>query len=235
MPRLRDLLGPVGILVVSLLFVAAGIGMVATGAEGGVPAVLFFGACAAVAVWQLWPGWVEGGFVDPEVVLKRFPGPVELRSPRRKHALLAAVALAFAGACLLMARAEPMGWKAAFLWLGVAFFGGAVPVLLLLLVKGGSLRLDRDGLSISQAWTRRVVAWSEVGEFEVAEVPPSSMPMVVFDDLGATPGRTAAANLALVGRNSGLPDSYGLPPAALAALMNAWRLRALGGVGTPLR
>lgn len=222
-------LGNYALLVVSLLFVAAGIGMVATGADGGWPALLFFGACAGIAVWQLWPELVEGSFAEPTALLGRFPGPVELRTPWRKTVFLAAFTLAFGSGCLWVVLTEPVRWwAAAFLWLGVIFFAVGIPVLLLVLAKGSTLKLAADGFTVAHAWRRRFVTWTDTGEFEVAQVPPSFTPLVVFDDVTAGSGTVASANVALVGRNSALPDSYGLSHHDLAALLNAWRDKALG-------
>jgi len=42
-------------------------------------------------------------------------------------------------------------------------------------------------------------------------------------------GRTVAKlNVSLVGRNAGLPDTYGLSADVLADLMDRWRDRAVG-------
>ena len=51
--------------------------------------------------------------------------------------------------------------------------------------------------------------------------------MVVFDD-ASRKGTLASVNVGLTGRNSALPDTYGLSTEDLASIMESWRGRALG-------
>jgi hypothetical protein len=50
---------------------------------------------------------------------------------------------------------------------------------------------------------------------------------VGYNDRSAAQRTLARANAALVGRNSSLPDTYGLTAEDLARLMSLWRVRAL--------
>jgi hypothetical protein len=52
--------------------------------------------------------------------------------------------------------------------------------------------------------------------------------MVVYDDTTQSTKSLARINIAIVGRNAGLPDTYGLSADDLARLMAQWRERALG-------
>ena len=216
-------------LLFSLLFVAGGIAMVASGAEGGWPTLLFFGFCAAVFVGQLWPGILRREGAEPADLLARFPGPVDFAMDIRRLLLLALGAGVFGGVVVWMLLHErvsgPFAW---ILWVCAAAICLSVPVLVWLAITGGVLRLTGEGFELRHGWRRRIVPWEATSEFEVASVAPSGHPLVVYDDRRAS-GRLASANAGLTGRNSGLPDSFGWPHADLAAFLNAWRARALSG------
>jgi hypothetical protein len=49
---------------------------------------------------------------------------------------------------------------------------------------------------------------------------------VVYDDINLTGRKIANLNVALVGRNAALPDTYGLSADDLARLIMLWRDRA---------
>lgn len=214
------------VLAISLFFVAAGIGMVATGSEGGWPALLFFGVCAAVAVWQLWPSLIERREARVEDLLTAYPGPLELRASPAKHLFLVLASGIFAGTCAWMAwRSEGGTFLNAVLLLGAAFFGFGSLVSLALVVRGGALVLGEEGFKLLHWGRPRVVRWRDVGAFQVAEVPPSATLMVAFDDAAVADMALAKTNSALIGVNSALPDTYGLSHADLVRLLNAWRDR----------
>jgi hypothetical protein len=218
------------LLAISLLFTAAGIGMVVTGAPTGWPALLFFGMCAAVFAGQLWPQLVQQASRSPADILGAYPGPVELRTARLKTLLLMLGAAVFAGVVIWMLLSEPReGWRAWLLWSCAVLIALSVPALLVVLVRGGGLVLTAQGFEIRHVRAPRMSSWQDVGPFEVVRLPPAFTPLVVYDDAGAADGALARANAALMGRTSGLPDSYGLPHEELAALLNAWRERALSG------
>lgn len=218
------------LLAVSLLFVAAGIGMILSGADGGVTATAFFGACAAVFVWQLRPDLFETETRTPEALLAGYPGPVVLRASPRKHLLLAAASAVFGGAVLGMLRHEavPVAMQV-LLWPGVILFLGGAPLLVLVAVRGSSLRLDADGLVIAQAWRSHRVRWRDASGFHATTVAGTLQRLVVFDDAAAGASRMAAMNRGLTGRSSGLPDTYGLTPEELAVLLTAWCAQARRG------
>jgi hypothetical protein len=56
--------------------------------------------------------------------------------------------------------------------------------------------------------------------------------MVVYDDITQGTKSIAKLNVGLVGRNSGLPDTYGHSADNLAQLMAQWRERALRETGS---
>ena len=218
------------LLGISLLFVAAGIGMVATGADGGWQALLFFGVCAAVAIWQLWPGLIEGREARVEELLKAYPGPLVLRANPTKHLFLIVTAGIFAGVSGWMAwRGDGGSPLNAVLWLGAAFFGFGALVSLKLLFRGGALALGEDSLKLLHWGRPRVVYWRDVDRFQVVDVPPSLTPLVGFDDTAVANTPLAKANVVLTGVNSALPDTYGLSHGDLVRLLNAWRDRTQPG------
>lgn len=218
------------LLGISLLFVAAGVGMIVTGADGGVTTTVFFGVCAAVAVWQLRPDLLESESRSAGSLAAQFPGPVILRASVRKLLFLALMAAGFGGVTLWMLLHETQSTAMhLLLWPGVALFLGGVPVLVLTAIRGSALHLDEAGFTVVQLGRSRRVRWHDVSGFEPVAVAGSGQRLVTFDDASAGETRLGAMNRRLIGRNAGLPDSYGLDPDALASLLTAWRKRAVQG------
>ncbi len=93
----------------------------------------------------------------------------------------------------------------------------------MLLPDYSSLRLDRESFTWTHLYRTKTYRWSEVRDFDVW------ISSVVFEV--ATPRLTALEkiNKALSGRNSYLPDTYGLAPDHLVQLMTGWRDLATGG------
>ena len=58
-------------------------------------------------------------------------------------------------------------------------------------------------------------------------IPPTGPTMVVFDDADAKGRALGKLNVSMVGRNSGVPDTYGMSAEDLAGLMAQWRERAV--------
>ena len=160
---------------------------------------------------------------DIGAILASFPGPVMLyRSPTKWLILLLSSAVFTAGGVDMIRMHADKGW------LVTIFFGIGVLVSLAALLPGGScMKLDRDGFEITSLYRRSRVLWKAATGFEAKVVPPSSKMMVMFDNAEAKGTTVAALNSGLVGRNSGLPDTYGFKAADLAALMAQWRERAL--------
>lgn len=223
------------LLVISLIFVAAGIGMVATGAEGGWPGLLFFGVCAAIFTAQLWPNLLLSQKPESvDALLQRYPGPVELHVPQRKTLLILIGVIVFAGTCLYYLQKEkPEILIAALLWFCVAVLGLSIPLVLYQLIRGVSLRLESDGFRIKQPWKWRFVLWKDASEFGIGSTSLIEShqndwsTVVTFDDKNVEESKLIALNRSITGRNSALPDTYGLSAEDLQSLMNGWRGRAL--------
>lgn len=227
----------IALLIVSLVFVAIGIAMVANGAEGGWPALLFFLMCAGVFITQLRPELLVSVKPEPPAMLaQRFPGPVDLTVSQRKMVMVLVGALIFAGVSLwYLFNEQPSLYGRIVLWAGVAFLGAGIPVILCILVMGAGLRLDAEGFRVRQAWRRYRTRWTDVSPFEVATLPiplaTQSVLAVIYDDATAKGSKLAAVNVGLTGRNAALPDTYNFSHAELAELMNLWRERALATAG----
>jgi hypothetical protein len=217
------------VLTIGVTFALGGAGMVATGAEHGWSVLLFFGLCATVAAGQLWPNLFIPRAVPPEDLLEQFPGPATLRVGRMKFLYLLVGAAVFGGVTLSMMQDEAVDWFAVlFLWLGILGCAVAIPIMAFLLVRGSSLQLGREGLSIRHGWRRQFLPWADVEGFEVYMVPGSSQQKIlVYDDPIGRDSASGAINTALTGHNAALPDNYGLPHDELAWLLNQWRERAL--------
>ncbi|MER2249313.1 hypothetical protein ABS772_05225 [Methylorubrum podarium] len=229
-PSRRALFG----LTVSLAFVAIGAGMIIAGADIGSGGVIFFGVCAAVFAWQLWPNLLETERRPPEILLACYPGPVVLRGAARKHLFFSAGTAALGGVGLQMLLAEQLPLLMQILvWPGVVLFLGGAPLLLFIAVRGTSLQLDGGGLLIGDGWRVKRLSWSDADGFTTATVAGSSTRMVVFDDTTTGDTRLARLNRTLVGRNAALSDTFGLDPDDLAALLTAWRARALQAGAEP--
>jgi hypothetical protein len=96
----------------------------------------------------------------------------------------------------------------------------------MLLPGAGGLTLDRNGFRATSLFRSSSSRWQDVTGFEPASIPPSLQKLVVYDDINLTGRKIANLNVALVGRNAALPDTYGLSADDLARLMMLWRDRA---------
>lgn len=225
------------LLVISLVFTIAGIAMIAAGAEGGWVGFLFFGLCSAIFITQLRPGLLVSQQPEPpEILLQRFPGPVELRMQQSKLVFTLLGVLVFGGITTYFIVTErPNLIVAAFLWFCVVCLAVSIPFFLYLLIKGGGLRLEAEGFRLAQAWRTTFTRWADTSEFDVGSTAilityrGDGTAVVTYDDANAKGGNLASINTSIVGRNSALPDTYGMSAEDLKTLMNGWRQRALRG------
>jgi hypothetical protein len=160
--------------------------------------------------------------------MARFPGPVTLCVSRFKFLGLLAASLGFVAALIYLLQHGGLSPGGAFkAWLGIAFFGaGALVAAVMVLPGAGSLTLGADGFERITLFMKFRTPWRQVSDFVVAEVATRGrrMQFVSYDDANCT---GHSMNRRLTGRNSALPDSYGLSHQDLALLMNRWRARAL--------
>ena len=160
---------------------------------------------------------------DAHDILARFPGPVTLVPSRRRWLLIFLGAAAFTAIGIWMvASGNAVGWFV------LLFFGLCAAVGLAAMLPGaGGLTLNRDGFEIVNLFRRSSFRWADVDDFGSARIPPSGHNMVVFNHAKAKGRAVATLNVGLVGRNAGLPDSYGMSAQALAYVMARWREKAL--------
>ena len=166
---------------------------------------------------------------DAHDILARFPGPVTLVPSRRKWLLVLLACAGFTAiAVWMVASGNLMGWFV------LAFFGpGAVLAFVALLPGASALKLDQTGFETTNLFRRQSFRWQDASGFEAARVPPSAHNLVVFDHANAAARTIGKLNVGLVGRNAGLPDTYGLSASALAFLMIRWRAQALATARPP--
>jgi hypothetical protein len=161
-----------------------------------------------------------------EDILRRFPGPITLRSPRKKwwNLTIGAVFFTILG-ILLSIRGDVVGM------LGAAFFGiCAVAGVITLLPGASSLRLDEKGFGFTRFFRTQKFHWDEVGYFGIwtfGWIIKSEG--VVFNVTKSRLSILGKINTALAGRNGYLPDAYGMTAEELAQLMTAWQNLALDG------
>ena len=167
---------------------------------------------------------------QPDLILARFPGPVTLTPSR--WLLWFAPPLMAGGTVfsvyLLIKAIEAGSSEIIYAGLAVivfAFF--TIRVLIRLLPGHASLTLDPSGFEVHNAYERSAWLWRNVSNFRVEVPDDDRLPdRVIFDVAGKTPLRGSAGG-------GSLPEGYRLRLADLAALMNAWRERALALPHTP--
>lgn len=188
------------------------------------------------------------------ILLDRFPSPQTLRRSASKWLWMLAIGIAFVALGVVFIRtpltfsgnSQVNGFSALLTslglardapevvtevgWLTVAFFGiGSVISIISLLPGAAGLTLGNEGFAVRSLFCRVSYRWLDVREFAVVEVNYGfgSRKLVGFNDHSAAAGTVAAINARLTGRNSALPDTYGLSVEDLARLMTLWRGRAV--------
>ncbi|KQQ30737.1 hypothetical protein ASF53_18355 [Methylobacterium sp. Leaf123] len=112
-------------------------------------------------------------------------------------------------------------------WPGLIGSLCGTPLMLFAAIRGISLRLDDSGFALRDTWWVKRLSWADADGFTTATVAGSSTRLTVFDDATVRNTRLANLNRTLTGRNAAFPDTFGLDPDDLAALLTAWRARAL--------
>ncbi len=196
------------------------------------------------------------------LLIRRFPGPLQLRPSPAKWLLILAICLLFVvcGAAFILTpetfshEQKPdllsrvlislglvSGIREAIVmagWATVIFFGAGCLVSAVVLLPGASvLTLDVEGLLVRSLFRGFKYRWDDVDEFTVVNVVGREMVGMNMNQLSAAQSAFAAMNVKLTGRNGALPDTYGLQAMDLAQLLTLWRARALGetaGTGSKL-
>ena len=152
--------------------------------------------------------------------LRLVPGDeIVLTVPRRKLAFLVVVGAVFtAGGAWMVAADVAAGWFIA------VFFGLCLLVGMALMIRPSRLRIDRTGMTSFHLWRSDRFEFADCSEFSTWRNPAApSQRLVVFDWTGVRHRRLARLSATLAGRNSALPDTYGMNADELVHLLNERR------------
>ena len=109
-------------------------------------------------------------------------------------------------------------------WLIIGFFGVCALVAIALMLPGASyLRLNSEGFTMCCMYRSHTFKWSDVAEFDVSQIFGNTMVMMNFSDSYKASPSVRKFNVATVGFDGALPNSYGLKPEELADLMNRYK------------
>ena len=114
-----------------------------------------------------------------------------------------------------------------FLYAGLILFGISAPIWAYYMFKPPTLRIDPDGIFLSEFLTSRTLKWAEVRNFRAHDIGPYrwASKAVVFDVLGGPNQTIAATRRSVSGFDDRLTGSWTLGPKSLADLLNAARAR----------
>jgi hypothetical protein len=171
-------------------------------------------------------------------LLERFPGPITLYASQRKWLAILAGCAVFVGigASMIISPAffhrSYLGVPADIIgWLEIVLFGSGLIVSIMALMPGRSdLTLDANGFVVRNLFRSLTNRWENVDDFTavtVAATPVRKIMFVGYNDRTQAQRALARANMGLVGRNSALPDTYGMTAEDLVRLMSLWRQKAL--------
>jgi hypothetical protein len=169
---------------------------------------------------------------DVDAILARFPGPVTLRPSRLKWFAVLAVALGLVAFAVFVLGHTPTNLFAQIWgWSALVFAGGGALVVIAVLLPGSAgLTLSANGFAVTKFFRTVHMPWPVTDGFTVAEIRfgPFGQPqrLVAYEHANKA-GAVADLNRRIMGRNAGLPDTYGLSHDDLAWLMTQWRERAL--------
>jgi hypothetical protein len=156
-------------------------------------------------------------------ILASYPGPVELTPPTGRWRVTLAINLAFVAAGLIMlAQGQRHG-----LYVALAFGVLALPLAVVALPGAAKLRIERDGFTATALYRGQLTRWTDVSEFQIAQMARGKQRVLVYDDASPEAGSHLFSGSKYAGHNSALPSTYGLSAEELARILNHWRSRAL--------
>jgi len=153
------------------------------------------------------------------------PRELILYASRSKAFVVFLIGIAFCAAGYFMIpRIEWVGW----LSLIFGAVGSLAGLLLLLFPRLTSLHLTAEGFTSRTLLGACLIRWQDVAGFQVGSISGTTMVLYNFVPgyTGKKFGRMLSSDLA--GWEAGIADMYGIPPAELADLMNAWKRHSLG-------
>jgi hypothetical protein len=151
-----------------------------------------------------------------------------LRPSRRKFGLLVlAAGVLVAGGVSMIASHDRLTTVVG--WVAVIFFGLGGIVSVAQLFMKSYLLLTPEGFAVRGLGRQYMTAWSDVTGFSAIR-PTSMYPVSKMIVYNFAPGYSRMPGVRRLGRaisgyEAGLPDTYGMRPEDLAALMNEWRAR----------
>jgi hypothetical protein len=158
-------------------------------------------------------------------IIARYPGPVTLLPQRRRwQIVLAFNAVFIALGFIMMLQGQRLGIYVVLAFAAIAFIPAMVA-----LPGAAKLALDRDGFTATSLYRGKHTRWTDVSEFQIAQMSRGGHRIVVYDDASLTEGSHLMSGSQIAGRNSALPDTYGLTAEELAKVLNHWRMQALEG------
>jgi len=142
---------------------------------------------------------------------------------RRKIAVLLLMSIGFV--CVGLWVIPSAGWRG---WLSVIFFGLCSLVFgATLLPRAAYLRLHGQGFEMCTLFRTAHFEWSDIGDIGVTRVGLNKMVAFNFTDHYSGQRRARVVSRGISGWEGALPDTYGMSPTALAALLSAYRNRAM--------
>jgi hypothetical protein len=152
------------------------------------------------------------------------PDKLSLKPSKLKWGIMLLGSLAFLALVLFIV---PPDEDPTMRWLAIGFSGLCALASIPGLLGIGGLDLDRDGFTISAMGRKSRRTWRECSEFSILSMRGG--PFVGFSSETDSKNPASSISRGLVGETGMLPDKYGMKAKDLAALMNRWRARALGG------
>ena len=151
------------------------------------------------------------------------PEKLSLKPSKLKWAFILLISLAFV---LLAVFVIPPDEDPMMRWLAIGFFGLGVLASIPGLLGVGGLELDREGFTMSAMGRKSRRTWKECSEFSIITMRGGSF--VGFSSETDAKNPASRISRGVVGETGMLPDKYGMKAKDLAALMNRFRIRALG-------
>ena len=143
---------------------------------------------------------------------------LQFRPSRWKHVGLLAICSGFVVLALLLEHS-------ALAWVTEVFFGLGALVALASLMPGSSfLRIEPDRLLVRTLYRTWSLERTQVAEFYTAPVGGREVVCWSYVPEYKRQLRGRAFARAISGVEAALPDTYGLPAAELAAVLNEWRI-----------
>ena len=142
--------------------------------------------------------------------------PLTLHPSKRKMLVSLVTSLILVLCGLISLNKEPF-----VAWGGIVFFGTCAVAFAVCLHPGASyLQISAQGFTFSSLFRRAFVPWSAVTEFRPIRIGLNEMVGWDFAPSYQPQRRLRAVNSAITGAEGALPDTYGIPAARLADLLN---------------